>query len=425
VWQIAAPKTAAAQAAYTFAVQAGVTIKPFSVAAFQASITGMLQGVLVDALLGTGAQLPLRDSYQLAVNALNASAWPIMALDIPSGVCADTGNVKGLAINATLTISFIGQKLGNVIGQGRVASGQRQLDDLGVPVTIFTEAPAASCLNLSVLLESLPQRSLDAHKGDSGHVMIVGGDEGYGGAPLMAAQMAARAGAGLVGVATRPTNTAAIIARQPEIMAAGVVSGQTLLPFLERPTVLVIGPGLGQSAWSEQLFYHCIHADKPMVIDADALNIMAQGRIALPCQDAIHKRPWLLTPHPGEASRLLNCSIAEIQADRVAAIYALQQRYGGVVVLKGAGSLVLTSQQQLFVCDAGNPAMASGGMGDLLSGLLAALLAQGLSIDLAACLGVALHARSADIAVLDQGARGLLATDLMHYVRLLMNGRQV
>ncbi len=433
VWQLAGNLTGAAQAAYDYALQEGVDIRAFTLEAWQSMLSGVNEsGLIVDALLGTGASGPLREPYSTAIALINESAWPVLSIDIPSGVNADTGTVDSIAVKATTTISFIGQKLGNLIGDGRVCSGQKRVfDDLNVPAETYSDStvePAAQVLELSALLAKLPERSIDAHKGDCGHVLVIGGDCSYGGAPLMAGQMAARSGAGLIGVATQPMNTSAIIARQPEIMAIGTASGQELLPHLDKPTVLVIGPGLGQSAWSEQVLYYCMyvylneskHSNKPMVLDADALNLLAQGRIQWP-RSVDKPQSWILTPHPGEAARLLDTSIAEVQKDRIAAIKALQHKYGGAVILKGAGSLVLTSDQRLFVCDAGNPGMASGGMGDVLSGLLGSLLGQGLSIDDAACLGVMLHATAADLAVAESGMRGLLATDLVDYVRLLLD----
>lgn len=424
VWQLSTQLKGDAKSAYDYACQEGVQIELFDDKQCRAALAADKEpGVIVDALLGTGAEGPLQEPYRSAVAIINQSGWPVLVADIPTGVNSNKGTVTELAVKADITVSFIGQKLGNVIGAGRVHSGQRIFAALDVPQEVYQSSPQslAELLDLDSLLALLPPRALDSHKGDFGHLLIVGGDHGYGGAPLMAAQMAARSGAGLIGVATQVGNTHAIIARQPEIMAAGVVSGQELLPLINKPDVLVVGPGLGQSAWSEQLLYHCLHADKPMVLDADALNIIAQERLQLPEIKPGEIRPWILTPHPGEAARLLGSSIESIQADRVAAIYALQAKFGGTVLLKGAGSLVLTSDQRLFVCDAGNPGMASGGMGDVLSGLLGSLLAQGLSPDEALCLGVVLHASAADMAATEDGQHGLLASDLINYVRKLLN----
>lgn len=423
VWQLSSTSSGAARSALEYAQQEGVFIHAFDAPSCQQVLSELNSPcVIVDALLGTGAQGALKEQYSQAIQLINDSMLPVLSADIPSGVDPDSGTVDSQAVKAEVTVSFIGQKLGNVVGDGRVNSGERHLDDLSVPAEVYASVRQAFAeqLNLEVLLARLPERKVDAHKGDFGHVLVVGGNQGYGGAPLMAARMAARSGAGLIGVVTQPGNVQAIIASQPELMAVGVVSGQEVLPFLDKPSVFVVGPGLGQSGWSEQLLYHCLQAGKPMVVDADALNLIAQAHLSLP---ALEKRQWISTPHPGEAARLLNVSIEAVQSDRIAAVRALQKKLGGAVVLKGAGSLVLTSDQRLYVCDAGNPGMASGGMGDVLSGLLGALLGQGLTIDDAACLGVVLHASAADMAVRECGQRGLLATDLIPYVRQLLNQR--
>lgn len=428
VWELAEKLSPDAALAKVYAQQEGVDIKPFDVAAYkQAQISFTANTVIVDGLLGTGTHGALRDHYVEAISRINdsrPSICGVLALDIPSGIHPDTGAVASVAVYADLTVSFIGQKLGNVIGKGRVHSGRRKLSTLSIPAAVYSDAqqdPVASCLDAEVLRPLIKPRALDAHKGDSGHVLVVGGDEGYGGAALMAAQMAVRSGAGLVGLATQAANVSAAIARQPELMAVGVSSGQSFLPLLEKPTVLVVGPGLGQSCWSEQLLYHCVRANKPMVVDADALNILSQGRLSLSDCPSPSNRQWVLSPHPGEAARLLETSIAEIEKDRIAAINAIQARWGGTVILKGAGTLVLGADGVLSVCDAGNPGMASGGMGDVLSGLLGSLLAQGFSTDNAARLGVLLHAMAADSIAANQGQRGLLATDLIEPVRDFLN----
>ncbi|MFT7491473.1 MAG: hydroxyethylthiazole kinase-like uncharacterized protein yjeF [Pseudohongiellaceae bacterium] len=438
-----------------YALQEGVDIKQFTAVswrstrlAFDTSTSPQLP-VIIDALLGIGSCGGLRESFCVAVTAINQAQCPVFALDIPTGINADTGAFLGLeepgeklAVKADATMSFITRKLGNYIGEGRNHAGRLFFSDLDVvdascfnkPTDNSNDVIPASSLKATAhiidhnfFLNTLPTRAADSHKGSFGHVLVVGGDQGFGGAPLMAAQMAARTGAGLVSVATAVINSSAMIARQPELMAVGVASGQALLPLLIKPTVLVVGPGLGQSSWSEQLLYHVLGEISPLkqcVIDADALNLLASGNLSLPVDlmtgtDAT----WVLTPHPGEAARLLDTSIDVIQADRLGAVAALQNKYGGTVVLKGAGSLVLTNAGQLFVCNAGNAGMATGGMGDVLSGLIGGLLAQGLTPADAACLGVALHAMAGDLAVAESGIRGLLATDLIPYVRLLLNDK--
>jgi len=420
VWQLSAQLSPVAQIACDYAVQEGVEMHSFTLEACQAALENEANigtGVIVDGLLGTGSQGSLKDRYRDAITLINNSGWSTLALDIPSGVNANTGAIDEIAVKADLTISFIAQKLGNRIGQGRVAAGDCLLDNLGVADDIYQiSKPVAKVLQLSQCLQVLPELALDAHKGDCGHVLVVGGDHGFGGAALMAGQMAARAGAGLVGIATRPEHISAILARQPELMAVGILSGQELLPLLDKPSALVIGPGLGRSAWSEQLLYFALEANKPMVVDADALNLLSEQGISWPSAGQ-----WILTPHLGEAARLLDISIEEVQRDRIAAVGALQSRFGGAVILKGAGSLVMTSDQQLFLCEQGNSGMASGGMGDVLSGLLGTLLAQGLSIDEAACLGTVLHAQAGDEVAADRGQRAVLASDLIDVVPLLMD----
>jgi NAD(P)H-hydrate epimerase len=249
--------------------------------------------------------------------------------------------------------------------------------------------------------------------------MVIGGDQGYGGAGLMAAESALRTGAGLVSVATRPEHVAAILARQPEIMASGIISGQELEPLLDKPTVLVIGPGLGRSPWSEQLLQKAVASGLPMVVDADALNIIAEGRV-VPEPDGSR---WVMTPHPAEAARLLNISVEEVQADRFSAVRSLQEKYNAVVLLKGAGTLIASADSQLInVCPYGNPSMATAGMGDMLSGIIGGLLAQGLEPAQAAQLGCCLHSAAADMAVEERGARGLAATDISVFLTAILNG---
>lgn len=267
-------------------------------------------------------------------------------------------------------------------------------------------------LDTNIISEYLPPRAKAAHKGDFGHVLIVGGNYGMAGAAIMAAGAAARVGAGLTSVATRAEHVIVMNATQPEIICHGIHTADDLLPLLSKATVIAIGPGLGQSTWSKQLFNKVLTCEQPKVLDADALNLLSQN--------PIHNNNWILTPHVGEAARLLNCSNTEIQADRIAAVTKLQQQYGGVIVLKGAGTLI-ASADEIAICNAGNPGMASGGMGDVLTGIIAGLVAQKLELKIAAQLGVWIHAHAGDLAAAAQGERGLLATDLLLYIRQVAN----
>jgi NAD(P)H-hydrate epimerase len=287
-------------------------------------------------------------------------------------------------------------------------------DDLDVPPGVFLSAtPSATRLEVGLLSRLLPRRPRGAHKGRFGHVLVVGGDHGMTGAVRMAAEAAARSGAGLVSVATRPEHAAAIAAVRPELMCHGVDGAAQLHPLLERATVVAIGPGLGQSPWAQRLLGQVLDADLPLVVDADALNLLAR--------EPHNRGRWVITPHPGEAARLLGTAAAAVQADRFAAVEALADAFGGVAVLKGAGTLIRARGQVTYVCDAGNPGMASGGMGDVLTGVIAGLAAQGLDLEDAARAGVYAHAAAADAAARSGGERGLLALDLLPELRRLLN----
>lgn len=260
------------------------------------------------------------------------------------------------------------------------------------------------------VITSLPPRQREAHKGDFGHVLVVGGDYGMAGAVRLAAEAAARVGAGLVSVATRPEHAATVCAARPELMCHGVNQITDIMPLLAKATVVLIGPGLGKSGWARQLLAQVRQIPITLLLDADALNLLAEQ----PGQ-----RPdWVLTPHPGEAGRLLQMPVSAIQQDRISAIQALKERYHGTVVLKGAGSLVLG--ERLWQCNAGNPGMATGGMGDVLSGVIAGLIAQGLTLEDAARIGIYIHARAGDQAAA-KGQRGLLAQDVINELRSQVN----
>ncbi len=267
------------------------------------------------------------------------------------------------------------------------------------------------CDNLQAILDRELQRKPTDDKGHFGHVLVVGGDFCMSGAARLAGEAAARAGAGLVSVATHAEHAAIISAAVPELMCHGVEDSASLMPLLRRASVVAIGPGLGKSPWAQALLGVMLQSDLPMVVDADALNLLAI--------EPAKKDNWILTPHPGEAARLLGQTVEEVQSDRTAAAIELQKKYGGVVVLKGAGTVVVDSEEVIGICGEGNPGMASGGMGDVLTGVIAGLLAQGLSLSQAARLGVCLHARAGDSAA-EEGQRGLLASDLFPFIRRLV-----
>ena len=378
--------------------------------------------VMVDALLGTGITGEVRPAYRDAIKLINRLTRPVLAVDIPSGLCSDSGAVKGLAVCADMTVTFIGIKSGLYTGRGPALSGEVVFRDLDVPSDVYVAMEvAAEKLDLSGLLAAeLPQRERDAHKGHFGHVLVIGGDTGFGGAAAMAGESALRVGAGLVGVATRGVHVQALLARRPELMVKTVESGQDLGPLLSGPTVLVIGPGLGRAPWGEQVLQQAVQSGLPMVLDADALNILGDGLISLPKGGA----GCVLTPHPGEAARLLGVGNADIQRERFAAARALREKYGATVLLKGAGTLIDGGDDRpVGLCPYGNPGMASGGMGDVLAGIIGGLMAQGLAAPLAARLGACLHGVAADRVASESGERGMAATDLLRHLPALVNGR--
>lgn len=370
--------------------------------------------VIVDAIFGIGLNKNVEGIYFSAIKMINDSHIPVMAIDIPSGLHADKGISQGITVRSQLTIAMLGLKLGLFTGAGSAFSGEIICVDLNLPHSIYAKiSPIAQCLNQQMIPQYLLPRERDAHKGYYGHVLIVGGDYGYPGAAHMAAEAAARVGAGLVSVATRPEHITIISGTRPEIMSHGIYEVHDVTKLIERATVIVIGPGLGRSTWSEQLFKTAVEANKPMVIDADGLYWLGDYHLA--------NQNWVLTPHPGEAAQLLSTTSASIQSDRLASAILLQQQFGGVVVLKGAGTIICDNSYKPYLCPFGNPGMASGGMGDILSGVIGGLLAQGFSAENAAKIGVLIHALAGDYAAKEMGERGLLAMDLIPFIHKLVN----
>lgn len=366
--------------------------------------------VYVDALLGTGLNKPLRGEFADVIRALNQRGKPVLALDIPTGLQADTGAELGEAVRAAATITFIGVKAGLLTGRGPELSGALRFNDLEVPQTVYESVPAlVQRLDVSHR-KQLGRRARDAHKGNHGHVLVVGGNYGMAGAVALAAEAALRTGAGKVSVATRPEHVMMLTTRRPELMCHGVTDISVLAPLLAHATVVVIGPGLGQDAWGAALFGAVLDSQLPMVVDADGLNLLVE--------QPEHRNNWVLTPHPGEAARLLKQDTAHIQADRFKAMHQLREQFGGEVLLKGVGTLVGDDEGQ-WLCPYGNPGMAVAGVGDVLSGVIAALMAQ--KIPYATRLGVLVHALAGDAAASTGGERGMGASDLLPHLRKQVN----
>lgn len=370
----------------------------------------------VDGVLGIGLSRAPTGAVAGLIDALNGSGVPVLALDLPSGVAADDASTPGVVIGASATIQFIVAKRGLYTGAGRVASGERSLDALGLAPALFERHAAhARSFCADQLDDFFPPRHRGSHKGHHGRVLCIGGDHGMGGAIRLCAEAALRCGSGLVTVATRPAHVGALLSARPELMVHGVDAAEAISGLVEGADVLALGPGLGQRDWGRSLFGAALGAGKPCVIDADALHLLAGERSALPGR-------CVLTPHPGEAARLLDCAVADVEADRFEAVRALASRFECAVVLKGAGSLVAVEGEPVAVVDAGNPGMAVGGMGDVLTGLVASLLGQGLTPFRAALAGALVHAVAGDDAAAG-GERGLLPLDLMAAIRRRVNPR--
>jgi NAD(P)H-hydrate epimerase len=373
--------------------------------------------VIVDALFGTGLDRPLDAGACSLVEHINASGKPVLAIDLPSGLHADTGAIMGAVVRATRTISFIGLKLGCFLGEGPNVTGALAFAGLDVPEAPAALArPAAERIDRDLLVRILPPRRRTAHKGEFGHVLIVGGNEGMAGAARLAGEAALRSGAGLVSVATRPAHAIAITAARPELMCHGVSDPAALNALIERADVIAIGPGLGRDAWARSLFDIALGSRLPLVLDADALNLLAEN--------PRRRDNWVLTPHPGEAARLLALQPGQVQQDRLATLRGLNERFGGVAVLKGAGTLVGADGAIPALCDRGNPGMATAGMGDVLTGVLAALLAQLDGAWNAARAAVLAHALAGDEAARD-GERGVIASDLIARLPACLNPRRL
>ncbi|AOY87036.1 bifunctional ADP-dependent (S)-NAD(P)H-hydrate dehydratase/NAD(P)H-hydrate epimerase [Marinobacter salinus] len=371
-------------------------------------------GLLVDAMLGTGVSGAPREPFAEMIGRCNGAGVPVLAVDLPSGLNATTGAAEGEVVRAAVTVTFIGLKAGLFTGQGAAVCGKVVFEslDAGQGVAGSGQQSIATRLDWSSTMSWLPERPANAHKGRFGHVLVVAGDRGFGGAGLLAAEAAMRSGAGLVSLATRPEHVTAALGRCPSVMVHGLIHGSELPPLLEAATVIVCGPGIGRSAWGQQMLEKVVASGKPRVLDADALNLLA-NRVAVPANNHI------LTPHPGEAARLLNCLVPEVEADRMAAAAKLQSIFGGTVLLKGAGTVIASESGGVDIVSGSNPGMATGGMGDVLSGIIGALYAQLGDSGRAAGLGASVHLAAANLASETRGFVGLIPNDVIDALPLL------
>tara|TARA_E500000081_G_scaffold10741_1_gene12956 strand:- start:185 stop:1699 length:1515 start_codon:yes stop_codon:yes gene_type:complete len=383
------------------------------------------KAVIVDALIGTGLKGNLRKNIKESILALNKLGvkLPVLSLDIPSGINPDTGDADDIAVYADITATFVAQKRGCFTSVGKKFSGEIIYSDLEIPKNLFSKITSTSyVVDYEDSISKVVYREQDAHKGHFGNVLIVGGDRGLGGAGLLSSRAAVYSGAGLTSLVTRPEHVSASLVSCPEVMVKGVDSGQDIEEHLVKPDVIAIGPGLGQSAWSEQMiqrvFWEAEKRDISVIMDADALNLLTKLKLS----SDLPKR-LILTPHPGEAARLLNTSVAVIESNRFSAAAKIQKKFNATVVLKGSGTVICHKSggtQKWGICDSGNPGMATGGMGDVLTGIIAGLLAQGLTLKEAAEAGVDLHAKAADQASLEFGEAGLTSSDVINELKYLL-----
>ncbi|MCP4323185.1 MAG: NAD(P)H-hydrate dehydratase, partial [Alteromonadales bacterium] len=369
--------------------------------------------VIVDALLGTGLLGTVRAQYQRLIHKINQTDRPVLSIDIPSGLNADTGAITDVAVNADATLSVVGLKQGLFTGRSAEYCGKIYYSGLGIEKEF-----EAICKNTVLRMDYadisgyLQPRSRTSHKGFFGKTLVIGGNIGMPGAARLASEAALRCGSGLVRVLTQPENILTILAGRPELMGEGAdIDNLDDSSIRDWASVLTIGPGLGVDDWAKKLLDYALASELPTVVDADALNLLVNK--------PAWKDNWILTPHPGEAATLLGCSIRKVEEDRFSAVRNLQRSFGGVVILKGAGTLICDGKR-VYVANVGNPGMASGGMGDVLSGIIAGLLAQGLDSLQASILGVSIHGLAADAAA-ESDERGLLASDLFPYIRKLVN----
>jgi ADP-dependent NAD(P)H-hydrate dehydratase / NAD(P)H-hydrate epimerase len=362
--------------------------------------------VIVDALLGTGLKGSVREEFARVIHAVNSAGTPVFALDVPSGLDSDAGTVHGEAIRADATITFVGLKTGLFVGDGPEYAGTVFFDDLELgDAPQLGLSPRLTRIVEAEINTALPRRRRASNKGDFGRVLIVGSGSGMPGAARLAGEAALRVGAGLVTVAVAPENVAAIAAGRPELICLGVKEQGDLEGAIERADVIAVGPGLGRTRWSHAALEAVLGARKPLVVDADALNLLAEG-------GPQPREEWVLTPHPGEAGRLLGSRAEEVQKDRLGALDRLLDRDHGTVVLKGAGTLVGAASRTPGLCERGNPGMATAGTGDVLTGTIAGILGQCGDPWAAARVGVLVHAMAGDAAARG-GERGVLASDLL------------
>ena len=372
--------------------------------------------LIVDGIFGIGINRSVEGIFMEAIELINQNSTPVLSLDIPSGLSGENGKIMGSSVRADLTTTFVGKKIGLYINDGPEVNKRIKYSNLDIPEACFEMAqPILELTNESHVGQILQQRKKDSHKGNFGHVLVVGGNHGMGGAVRITAEAALRTGAGLVSVITTAQNAETILKIRPEIMTHALENDhKNLTNIIDSVDVVAIGPGLGQDQWAIDLYSAVLESNKPLILDADALNLLAKN----PQQ----REDWVLTPHPGEAARLLACSNSEIQSNRLENLKNLYEGFGGVVLLKGQNTLVGCKSKIPYMISAGNPGMSTAGMGDLLTGIILGLYGQFRDQDLHLLTSVAalIHSTAGDRAA-KSGERGIIATDLFVELKELLN----
>jgi len=370
--------------------------------------------LVVDGLFGIGLQRELAGPYPALIERLNRIPAPRLALDIPSGLDATTGRILGSAFRATETITFIGLQPGLLTNHGPDCCGGITVADLGIEAQ--QTAGCGRQLDRSLFAGRLQARLANTHKGSYGDVVIIGGARGMIGAAFLAGRAALHIGAGRVFVGLIDTSVPALDPFQPELMVRSATS------LAKAPAALAVGPGLGRSAEAIGALTHALQGASPLVLDADALNLIAEDE-GLAAMLVGRNAPAVLTPHPAEAGRLLGCSTDQVQGDRLAATLALAARYRCPSLLKGAGSVIATPGGSWYINSTGHPGMATAGMGDCLSGIVAGLIAQGWPGEIALMAGVHLHGAAAELLAAEgTGPVGLAAGETTQAARRVLNG---
>lgn len=378
------------------------------------------ENLIIDAMLGTGLSGHVRGEFHEAIDWINSTSYPKVAVDIPSGLSADTGFPLGNAVLADHTITFIGINQGLVTGQAKKFTGELAYDELGIGSEIKSQIPSClKLLNPNAIELNLFRRHPTDHKGNSGRALFIGGSNGTSGAALLACEASLKSGVGLLSALVGEYAVMPMLCRTPEVMVRGVQNNteQQVRELLESVDAVAIGPGLSRSDQAKTLLIETLKAKKPTVIDADALNLIAS-------YPEIWKQyghnACVLTPHPAEAARLLSGSVTEVEANRYASMEKLVKRFQCTVLLKGSGTLISNYDNNIYVCYLGNEAMATGGMGDVLSGLILSFLAKSQNCIESTNYAAFIHSMSGEVAS-EHGIVGCLPTDLIATAKLIIN----